>query len=68
VIEKSLETWLEKKGLGTFLWIWNDVHIAPFDASRAAGIFSLSVIRKSVKARLINMPDQIIDIFAMYIH
>ena len=67
-IEKGLETWLEKKGLETFLWIWNDVHIAPFDMSRAAGFLSQTVIKKSLKRRLANMPDNIINIFSQYIH
>jgi len=56
-IEKGLDSWLEKKGLETFLWIWNDVHIAPFDASRAAGFLSYKIIRKSLKRRLNNMSD-----------
>jgi hypothetical protein len=68
IISKGLDSWLEKKGLETFLWIWNDVHIAPFDPSRAAGFLSYSIIRKSLKRRLNNMSKQIIDIFAMYIH
>lgn len=68
VIEKSLDSWLEKKGLETFLWLWNDVHFAPFDASRAAGFLSLAVIRSSLKRRLANMSEHVIDIFARYVH
>jgi pimeloyl-ACP methyl ester carboxylesterase len=63
-----LETWFEKKGFETFLWIWNDVHPSPFEFSRAAGIFSRRVIWSSLKRRLANMPEQTIDIFAKYIH
>lgn len=56
-IEKGLDGRLEKKGLDTFLWLWNDVHFAPFEGSRAIGFLSYSLIRRSVKARLHNMSD-----------
>jgi hypothetical protein len=57
IIAQNLESWFEKKGLETFLWIWNDVHPSPFEFSRAAGIFSRKIIRSSLKRRLANMAD-----------
>lgn len=68
IINKGLDTWIEKKGLETFLWLWNDVHIAPFEISRAAGFLSKYVIRASLARRIKGIDDATIDIFASYIH
>ena len=44
------------------------MHPAPFEGSRAAGRFSLIIIKKSLKRRLPKMTEEVVDTFAKYVH
>ncbi len=50
------------------MWIWNEVHPAPFEASRAIGILAHPIIKNSLKRRLPNMKEEVIEVFAKYVH
>ena len=67
-IKKNLDGYFEKKGLETIDWIWNSVHPAPFDGSRALGRIVKPIIKASLERRLGEMPDGVIDIFTNYVH
>lgn len=50
------------------MWIWNEVHPAPFEASRAIGFFAYPIIKNSLKRRLPKMKEEVIEVFAKYVH
>ncbi len=49
-LNEKLDGYFEKKGYDSFIWLWNKVHPSPFDASRAAGIFSYPIIKHTLNS------------------
>lgn len=61
-------SYLQQKGFDTLMWIWNEVHPAPFEAARAIGFFAYPIIKNSLKRRLPKMKEEVIEVFAKYVH
>ena len=64
-LSKVPTTCLQKIGYNTFLSIWNDAHISPFDALRiVGGPIAYKLIKSSINRRMSNVSEDVKEKFS----
>jgi hypothetical protein len=68
-LQKLATSFVKQTGYQTYLKMWNDWNIAPFDPLRMmGGWLSYKMIKASLNRRMNNMAPEMIEKLGLYVH